>query len=369
VTPKRPALLPVELWEQLSEPLQVVISAMVEYYEQRIAKLEAEVRDLTARLNQNSQNSKPPSSDGPHVKRKPPKASSGRIPGGQPGHTPHQRVLVSVDDVDRIITCKPEQCRRCGEPLTGSDPKPWRHQVMELPPVRPYITEYQRHRLRCPGCGITTCGELPAGIAPTCYGPRLASIVALCTGSDRMSKRMAMSFCREVLGIKLSVGEVSQIEQTVTQAVAPAVEEAAVYVQSCDLNIDETPWKERQKRRTLWTMVTTKLSVFAITTGRGTTVLRELVGEWYGSILTSDRAKVYDSYPLRRRQICWSHLLRDFQAMIDRGGPGQEVGDALLEHARVVFAWWHWVRDGTWTRSTFHSYVRTLRASFKMELE
>jgi transposase len=62
-------------------------------------------------------------------------------------------------------------------------------------------------------------------------------------------------------------------------------------------------------------------------------------------------------------------VLRDFQAMIDRGGPGQEVGDALLGHARVVFAWWHWVRDGTWTRSTFHSYVRTLRASFKMELE
>ena len=69
------------------------------------------------------------------------------------------------------------------------------------------------------------------------------------------SKRMAASFCREVLGIELSLGEVSQIEQTVATAVAPAVEEAAVYVQSCDLNIDETPWKERGKRRTLWTSV------------------------------------------------------------------------------------------------------------------
>lgn len=45
MTPKKPALLPVELWEQLSEPLQVVIGAMVEYYEQRIGKLEAEVRE------------------------------------------------------------------------------------------------------------------------------------------------------------------------------------------------------------------------------------------------------------------------------------------------------------------------------------
>jgi transposase len=155
----------------------------------------------------------------------------------------------------------------------------------------------------------------------------------------------------------------------VKNAVAPAVEEAAVYVQSCDLNIDETPWQERGKRRTLWTLVTTQLSVFTITTGRSVAVLRELVGDWYSGILTSDRAKVYDSYPLRQRQVCWSHLLRDFQAMIDRGGPGQEVGAALLEHAQVMFAWWHWVRDGTWQRSTFQSHVRTLRASFKLELE
>jgi transposase len=370
VTPKRPALLPVELWEQLSEPLQVVISAMVEYYEQRIAKLEADVRELTARLNQHSQNSsKPPSSDGPHVKRKPPKPASGRKPGGQPGHTSHQRALVPIADVDKVIVCKPEQCRRCGESLTGSDPAPWRQQVVELPPVHPHITAYQRHRLQCAHCGITTCGELPAGVAPMCYGPRLAGVVALCTGGYRMSKRMAASFCREVLGIELSLGEICQIEQTVANAVAPAVEEAAVYVQSCDLNIDETPWKERGKRRVLWTLVTTQLSVFTITTGRSVAVLRELVGGWYSSILTSDRAKVYDSCSLRRRQVCWSHLRRDFQAMIDRGGPGKEVGEALLEHANVMFAWWHWVRDGTWTRATFQSYVQTLRASFKLELQ
>jgi transposase len=274
---------------------------------------------------------------------------------------------VSVEQVDTVIIGKPEQCRRGGESLTGSDPEPWRHQVVELPPVRPSVTEYQRHRLKCPHCGSSTCGELPAGVAPTCYGPRLASVVALCTGGYRMSKRMVTSFCREVLGIELAVGEGCQIEQTVPNAVAPAVEAAAGYVQSCDLNIDETPGKERGKQRTLWTMVTTQLSVLTITTGRSVAVLRELIGEWYSNVLTSDRAKVYDSYSLRRRQLCWAPLLRDFQAMIDRGGSGKAVGEALLEHAQVVFAWWHWVRDGTWTRSTFQSYVWTLRASFKME--
>jgi transposase len=171
------------------------------------------------------------------------------------------------------------------------------------------------------------------------------------------------------LGIELSVGEIGQIEQTVTKAVAPAVEEAAVYVQSCDLNIDETTWKERWKRRTMWTLVTTQLSVFTIATGRSAAVLQKLVGKWYSGTITSDRAKAYDSQPLRRRQLCWAHLVRDFQAMIDRGGAGRGVGEALLEHAHVLFAWWHWVRDGTWERSTLQSHVRTLRASFKMELE
>jgi transposase len=55
--------------------------------------------------------------------------------------------------------------------------------------------------------------------------------------------------------------------------------------------------------------------------------------------------------------------------MIDRGGLAQPVGEALLEHAQVLFAWWHWVRDGTWTRATLQQYASTLRASFRVELE
>ena len=100
-----------------------------------------------------------------------------------------------------------------------------------------------------------------------------------------------------VLGIDLSVGEICQIEQAVTQAVTPAVEEAAMDVQSWDANIAETPWKEHRQRRWLWTMVTTQLSVFTVAKGRGVARLQALVGEWYSGIITSDRAKAYDATP------------------------------------------------------------------------
>jgi hypothetical protein len=94
VTPKKPSVLPREMWEQLPVALQAVVGAMGAHYEQRIAALEAQVRELTACLHQTSQNSsKPPSSDGPHVKRKPPQPPSGRKPGGhsQPQVHRHRR--------------------------------------------------------------------------------------------------------------------------------------------------------------------------------------------------------------------------------------------------------------------------------------
>ena len=374
---RREPPLSQELWDQIPPHLQAAIWIMVEGYERRIAALEAEVgelkgeiRELQEHLGQNSQNSsRPPSSDGPQVKRKPPRAPSGRKRGAQPGHPVHQRALLPVEQVQEVVVRKPPQCRRCGEALQGTGPEPLRHQVLEVPPAILQVTEYQLHRLVCARCGLTTCGTLPPGVPPVCYGPRLASLVALCSGAYRMSKRMVASFCTEVLGVPMAVGEVCHLEQTIAAALEPSVQEARAYVQERDTNVDETTWHQQQQRVWLWVAVTQWVSVFCIRASRGAKVLRELLGEGYGAVLTSDRAKAYNSQPLHRRQLCWAHLRRDFQAMIDRGGAGAAVGETLLEHAEVLFSWWHWVRDGTWRGSTFQGYMRWLRSSFRTELE
>jgi len=168
-----------------------------------------------------------------------------------------------------------------------------------------------------------------------------------------MSKRMVASFCTDVLGVPLALCAVCQVEQTVARALELAVQEARAYVQTQDTNVDETPWREQQRRARLWVVVTQWVSVFCIRASRGAKVLWELLGEQYAGVLTSDRAKAYNGQPLRRRQVCWAQLRRDFQAMIDRGGAVAAVGEVLLEQANVLFGWWHWVRDGTWGRATF----------------
>ena len=369
--------LPPELWARIPSDVQAALWVVVEGYEQRIDALEAEVatlkgemRELQERLTQNSFNSsRPPSSDGPAVKRKPPREPSGRKRGAQPGHPVHQRTLVPVEQVQAVVPCKPSHCRRCGEVLQGTDSQPLRHQVIEVPPPTPAVTEYQLHRLPCVRCGITTCGTLPPGVPPSGYGPRLVSLVALCSGAYRLSKRLVASFCTEVLGVPIALGEVCQVEQTVATALDPPVQAARTYVQTQAANVDETTWWEQLRRGYLWVAATQWVSVFCIRASRGAKVLWELLGEEYGAVLTSDRAKAYNGQPLRQRQICWAHLRRDFQAMIDRGGAGTAVGEILLEHAEVLFEWWYWVRDGTWARSTFQHYVRWLRGAFRAELE
>ncbi len=64
----------------------------------------------------------------------------------------------------------------------------------------------------------------------------------------------------------------------------------------------------------------------------------------------SDRWSAYHQIPIERRQLCWAHLRRDFQAMIDRSGEAGRRGEELLCHADMLFGLWHKVRDGTRSR-------------------
>jgi len=97
--------------------------------------------------------------------------------------------------------------------------------------------------------------------------------------------------------------------------------------------------------------------------------MRTLLGEVITGIVGSDRWSVYPQVTADRWQVCWAHLKRDFQAMVDRDNAGSTVGEQLLLLTNVLFGWWHRVRDGTLLRRTFRRYVAGLREDVRAVLE
>jgi transposase len=168
----------------------------------------------------------------------------------------------------------------------------------------------------------------------------------------------------------MRVGTVSQSEKATTQVLDPPVEEARACVEAQEgAHLDETSWRQGDKRAWLWGAVTSLVTVFVVRLSRGGQVARELLGEGFAGTLVTDRYSAYNWYPVRWRQLCWAHVLRDFEAMRGRGGRSAALGDALLAQAHQMFAWWHRVREGTLKRSTFRSYMSPLRREVERLLE
>src|SRR6476659_6102082 len=112
----------------------------------QIARLEARIQQLEARLGQNSSNSsKPPSADPPAAPPPVKKKRSKRRRGGQPGHKPHPRQRLPEGRVDHVIALVPDRCDGCGHGLPRrpgpGDPEPTWHQVFELPRSACVVTE------------------------------------------------------------------------------------------------------------------------------------------------------------------------------------------------------------------------------------
>lgn len=328
----------------------------------QIEALKQENLDLRARLNQNSRNSsRPPSSDPPSTPPRPPKPPSGRRPGGQPGHPGSTYKLVPIEDVDRVVSVKPKRCAGCGHRLTGDDPNPRRHQVTELPPIEPEIVEYLLHRLTCANCSRVTRAELPPGVPLKMIGARLQALIAYCTGRLHLSKRTTQEALQDVVGVTLSLGSISDAEKTVSRALAAPIREAHDYIQKQrSAGADETGWRQGSKRAWLWVVVTRWISVFQIHLSRGADAAGALLGSFAG-YLTTDRWNGYNGFPLRRRQICWAHLIRDYEGFTERGPKAARIGEALLIEAKKMFALWKRVRDGTLKRSSFRVYMTPIR--------
>jgi transposase len=319
--------------------------------------LQAQVRDLQTRLNSNSSNSSIPPSANPLNAPKPVvKKKSRRRRGGQPGHPPHLKELLPPERVQETIPFVPTCCRKCQTRLPAmagpNDPLPTRHQVVELPPVIAQVTEYQGHFRTCPCCGEVTHEPIPGALMAHGAGPRLTAALSYLSGCHGLSKRGVEEISANLFAAPVSLGTVVNLEQEMSAALEAPHQEALAAVRAAEVkHADETSWKLRGQLCWLWTAATATVVAFIIHGQRSALGLTALLGLEIQGIVCSDRWGVYGRVPVERRQVCWAHLKRDFQKIVDGDGPSLFVGRRGLRLVKEVFAAWHAFEEGQVTRA------------------
>ena len=341
----------------MTPAVKAFVEVLIDHYEARLADLESRIQKLTP---QNS--SLPPSTQHPHAKPERGKRDGKRKKrGGQKGHQKHQRELIPAEQCDEVISLQPDACRRCGTLLTGIDAAPIRHQVWELPEIKPIVTEYQQHRLTCPCCGITTCASLPAGVPNSQSGPRLVAFTGLLMGHFRQSKRRASLFLQDLLKMPCCPSLTVKMQNQVAAAIQIPYEQLKGELGSQDqLFMDESPTKQANQKAWLWTAVAPLFAVFAIFASRKGDALPKLLGDSFTGIINCDRAKMY--WQAKRLQWCWAHLKRDFQALIDHPDKQvQRLGHDLMRQTKLVFQYWKHYKKGEIRWRTFRRYMSPVR--------
>ena len=376
---QKPQLDKIELstadWEGTPIAVQQLVLALLAENQELKARLSV----IEEQIKQNSQNSsKPPSKDGFGAKPKVKKAKGEKARGGQLGHPGHERNFHELTENSEIHEHIPSSCRVCGVELEGIDPQPYRHQIVEVPPIAAKITEHRLHQLDCPHCGKKTRAKLPSGVSAIGYGERLSALVAWLSSDYRHSHGQLQQLLKHLFGIEISVASINRLRQEMSLALESVVAQAHEYIQSQpQIHSDETSFSQgncdgrnpKQQQGWLWVVVTKLMSIFDVSLNRGQVTAKQMIGEQYPGIVISDRYSSYNWLEVEQRQVCWAHLKRDLTAIAERSGVSQTIGEALLKRQQRLFRWWHRVRDGTMSRANFELAVVALRQGFQAELE
>jgi transposase len=195
------------------------------------------------------------------------------------------------------------------------------------------------------------------------------AIMALVTGIYHLSRRKAATLLSDLLGIQISLGALSAVEARVSDAVAPAVEEAWDKVSRAKVkHTDGTSWAQAGATLSLWTIASKTATVFKIVSDSAKKTLRPLYGKLRG-IMVSDRAKALNFWAMERRQICWSHLIRKFVSFSERAGPAGELGRELLDYTGIIFDYWHQYKAGELSRERLVSWMAPVREQVEAVLQ
>src|SRR5690625_716699 len=220
--------------------------------------------------------------------------------------------------------------------------------------------------LGCPNCGQHTRAPLPTELRRRHFGPLLVAFAATLTSRFRLSRLVALLF-RVLLDVpEPSIGTIQGMADETSAATLDTFREIRHHVRSSPaLAVDETGWKLRAQTRWGWAAVAPTATYFRIARSRAGRERQARLSRDPPGIITTDRWRAYDGHPLERRQLCWAHLMRNFQGVAYAGGPGAPLGDVGVAECERLFSAWRRYGEKELTQAELRLALKPLRARFR----
>ena len=287
---------------------------LVEQQQQEIAQLKEALDKLKNRTSSNS--STPPSAD---LLKKPSdksKRKKGKKRGPKYDHPGKTRN--GFGEPDKIIELAPETCPVClkaVEPVTAAKKKV--QQVAELIEQPVEIREYRRPLCQCNDCGWSGYSQLPPGVREGfSYGGRLCSVVGWLGYGGNLPWRKQEYFVEHVLGVPISQGSLAKMQRYFQESLQPIYQQWLSYVQQPGVRcVDETTYCIDGIKYWLWVATSDRVCVLLLAPTRSSAQLKQLLGENFEGILSSDCFSAYNPQSAGAKQKCLTHLERDLEAL------------------------------------------------------
>jgi len=356
------------------------LAARVQQLDERLARLEAQARQGSRT------SSRPPSSDPPktraqrraearaRAKELMRREGEQRKAGGQSGHRGVGRELRPEDQIDEIVDHYPQACGGCGREFTAEEQEPrrrfGRHQVAELPPISVVWTEHRTHQLRCRHCRARSSARLPDQVGGCAFGPRLQAAIVTLTARHRVSRRGICELASDLFGVAVSTGAVDAICQRASDALAgPHCQLQDWVLDQGAVHVDETGWRTRGEGRALWTATTPGATFLQIAEHCNREQFNALVGTNYAGIVISDRWNGFEHRDPHQRQVCWSHIDRDFRRHSEGLDEQKTFGEQGLELSGRVFASWRAFKHEHHDRERLTTEIEPIQTELRQLLQ
>lgn len=297
-----------------------------------IEKMQTEIDELKARLNENSNNSnRPPSSDRfRQTKSAMPKKTGTR--GGQGGHLGKTLKRLAVPDF--VIDCEPQKCE-CGESTFVSEAEiADSRQVFDLPEPRLEVVEYRRLKRQC-RCGKMVSGKFPEGVlGQTQYGLKVQAMVSLLSVHGGLSHRKIGQLFGDLYGYEINEATTQEMVNRSAEKM-PVEEIKAAILASGVVNFDETGIREGGKLKWLHNASSAELTYQFVHQKRGQEAMKSALSilSQFKGVGVHDCWASYFGFSEMQHAICNAHILRELTGIIEMGESkwGLEMKELLLE--------------------------------------